>query len=51
VTPVGEVKHADGSFTVGDGTPGEVTTRVRDALLGIQQGTAPDPYGWMQRVD
>ena len=30
--------------------PGAVTMKVREALLGIQQGTAPDPHGWMQRV-
>jgi branched-chain amino acid aminotransferase len=51
VTPVGEVRHAGGSFRVADGQPGAVTMKVRDALLGIQQGTAPDPHGWMQRVD
>jgi len=50
VTPVGEVKHAHGSFTVADGTPGAVTMKVREALLGIQQGTAPDPHGWMVPV-
>ena len=50
VTPVGEVKHAGGSFTVGDGEPGPVTMRLREALLDIQHGTAPDPHGWMRRV-
>ncbi len=50
VTPVGEVKHAGGSFTVADGAPGAVTMKVREALLGIQQGTAPDPHGWMVPV-
>jgi len=51
VTPVGEVKHAGGGYQVADGAPGTVTMKVRDALLGIQQGTAPDPHGWMQRVE
>ncbi|MGH8892249.1 MAG: branched-chain amino acid aminotransferase [Actinomycetes bacterium] len=51
VTPVGQVKHTRGGFAVADGAPGAVTMKVRDALLGIQQGTAPDPHGWMQRVD
>jgi branched-chain amino acid aminotransferase len=50
VTPVGQVKHAGGEFTVADGQPGAVTMKVRDALLGIQQGTAPDPHGWMVPV-
>jgi len=51
VTPVGQVKHAGGGFTVADGAPGAVTMKLRDALLGIQQGTAPDPHGWMVPVD
>ena len=50
VTPVGEVKHAGAGFSVADGQPGAVTMKVREALLGIQQGTAPDLHGWMQRV-
>ena len=50
VTPVGRVKHAAGEFTVADGQPGAVTMKVREALLGIQHGTAPDPHGWMHRI-
>jgi branched-chain amino acid aminotransferase len=50
VTPVGTVKHAHGTFTVADAEPGAVTMKVREALLGIQQGTAPDPHGWMHTV-
>ncbi len=50
VTPVGAVKHAAGSFSVADAQPGAVTMKMREALLGIQQGTASDPHGWMQRV-
>jgi len=46
VTPVGEAKYAGGSFRIGDGEPGKVTMLLRDALCGIQQGTADDPYGW-----
>jgi branched-chain amino acid aminotransferase len=50
VTPVGQVKHSRGSFTVADGGSGAVTMKIREALLGIQQGTAPDPHGWMVPV-
>lgn len=46
VTPVGEVKSADGTFRIADGTPGEVTMTLRESLLAIQQGTADDRYGW-----
>ena len=41
---------AGGSFTVADGGSGAVTMKIREALLGIQQGTAPDPHGWMVPV-
>ena len=51
ITPVGEVKSARGSWTVADGQPGEVTMRLRNALLDIQTGRAEDRHGWLHRVD
>jgi branched-chain amino acid aminotransferase len=50
VTPVGRVKSATGEFLVGDGAPGPVTMRLRDELIGIQNGRLPDPYGWLRKV-
>jgi branched-chain amino acid aminotransferase len=50
ITPVGRAKGPDGEFLVGDGTPGPVTTRLRDELLGLQYGTRPDPFGWIHKV-
>ncbi|GAA2976797.1 MULTISPECIES: branched-chain amino acid aminotransferase [Streptomyces] len=47
ITPVGTVKSADGEWVQGDGTPGEVTLKLRDRLLDIQRGTAEDTHGWM----
>ena len=47
VTPVGEVKGRVGTWTVGDGGPGAVTMRVRNALLGIQSGRDADSHAWM----
>jgi branched-chain amino acid aminotransferase len=46
VTPVGQVKYAGGSFRVADGEPGKLTMTLRSTLLGIQEGTSADPYGW-----
>jgi branched-chain amino acid aminotransferase len=46
VTPVGEVKSASGGWVIGDGRPGEVTMQLRQALLDVQTGAAPDPHGW-----
>ncbi|MFC0599314.1 branched-chain amino acid aminotransferase [Streptomyces palmae] len=50
ITPVGSVKSARGDWTVADGQPGEVTLKLRKALLDIQTGAAPDPHGWMHRL-
>jgi len=50
ITPVGRVKGPDGEWTVGDGSPGPVTLRLREELLGIQYGYRPDPYGWVHKI-
>ena len=50
ITPVGTVKSAEHSWTVADGAPGEVTMRLREALLDIQTGRADDAHGWMRTL-
>ncbi|MCU0283647.1 MAG: branched-chain amino acid aminotransferase [Candidatus Nanopelagicales bacterium] len=50
VTPVGSVKSATASWTVGDGQPGPITMRLRHALLELQTGRAEDPFGWVHRI-
>ena len=40
----------DGEFTIADGGAGKVTMDLRERLVGIQRGTAPDPHGWVHRV-
>ncbi len=50
ITPVGTVKSAEHSWTVADGGPGEVTMRLRAALLDIQTGHAADAHGWMRTL-
>ncbi|MFD8077239.1 branched-chain amino acid aminotransferase [Streptomyces sp. NBC_00510] len=47
ITPVGSVKSTRADWTVGDGKPGEVTMKLRKALLDIQTGQSPDTHGWM----
>ncbi|HSG33271.1 MAG TPA: branched-chain amino acid aminotransferase [Sphingomonadaceae bacterium] len=51
VTPVGRVAGHDGEFTIGSGGPGQLTTRLREKLVGIQRGTLPDTHGWVMRLD
>jgi branched-chain amino acid aminotransferase len=39
-----------GNWTVGNGGAGEVTMRLRQALLDIQTGAAPDKHAWMHKI-
>ncbi|MGW0916083.1 branched-chain amino acid aminotransferase [Streptomyces sp. NPDC002784] len=50
ITPVGTVKRTGAEWTQSGGEPGEVTMRLRRALLDIQRGTAEDKHGWMHRL-
>jgi branched-chain amino acid aminotransferase len=50
ITPVGAVKSASQAWTIGDGGTGPVTAKLRQALLDIQTGAAPDAHGWVQPV-
>ena len=47
ITPVGSVKSTRADWSVADGRPGDVTMRLRAALLDIQTGRAADPHAWM----
>lgn len=51
VTPVGRVAGRDGEFTIGSGGPGQLTQKLKARLVDIQRGAAPDPHGWMLRLD
>jgi branched-chain amino acid aminotransferase len=50
VTPIGRVKGAEGEFAIGGKSTGPLTQRLRSALVDIQRGDAPDPYGWTELV-
>ncbi len=50
ITPIGVVRDRSGEFTIADGAAGKVTMDLRERLVGIQRGTAPDPHGWVHRV-
>ena len=49
VTPVGSLKW-DGGSTPEVTEAGELTMRVRQALVDIQYGRADDTFGWMHKV-
>ena len=50
ITPVGRVKGESAEWTIADGEPGPVTTRLREELIGIQYGHRPDPFNWIHKV-
>jgi len=50
IAPIGTVKSEHGGWSVGDGRPGPVTSRLRQELLDLQHGLVPDPDGWVRRV-
>jgi len=50
VTPVGLVKSSDDEFIVGRGETGEITAKIRTALLDIQTGVAKDEHNWTVSV-
>jgi branched-chain amino acid aminotransferase len=50
VTPIGRVVGPDGAFQMGAGGPGQTTMRIKQKLMDIQRGIAPDPHGWVHRL-
>ncbi|MCP9222829.1 branched-chain amino acid aminotransferase [Erythrobacter sp. LQ02-29] len=50
VTAVGTVAQPDGEFTIGSGGPGQLTTKLRERLVGIQKGAVDDTHGWVTRL-
>jgi branched-chain amino acid aminotransferase len=50
ITPVGAVDSDHGGWTIGDGTPGPISMQLREQLMAVQSGRAPDPHGWMHKL-
>ena len=51
VTPIGRVASPEGEFKMGAGGPGQITMRLKQRLVDIQHGAAPDPHGWVYKLD
>ncbi|WP_374132921.1 branched-chain amino acid aminotransferase [Sphingomonas sp. 28-62-20] len=51
VTPIGRMTLGENEFVIGSGGPGQLTQSISQTLTAIQRGTAPDPYGWVDRID
>ncbi|WP_438485716.1 branched-chain amino acid aminotransferase [Streptomyces sp. S186] len=50
ITPVGTVKRDGAEWTQSGGEPGEVTLKLREALLDIQRGVTEDAHGWRHLI-
>ena len=50
ITPIGLVKSRKGDWEINGGQTGPVAAKMREALLNLQHGLAPDTYGWMHQV-
>jgi branched-chain amino acid aminotransferase len=50
VTPVGTVASPEGEFHIGAGGIGQMTAKMRERLVGVQNGRIADTHGWMMRV-
>ena len=37
-------------LVIGSGGPGQTTQKLRQRLVAIQRGEAPDPHGWVHRI-
>jgi branched-chain amino acid aminotransferase len=50
ITPVARMRGTEIDWQVGDGTPGRISMLLRESLLNIQHGRAPDTHGWMHKI-
>jgi len=50
ITPILGFKGEGYAHTVGDGSPGEVTTAIRKHVLDVQFGRIPDSRNWLHHV-
>jgi branched-chain amino acid aminotransferase len=50
ISPVGELAARDWHITINNNETGPVATRLYDELTGIQNGSRPDPFGWLTGI-
>ena len=46
ISPVGELGYKGERYVINGGQTGALTQKLYDTIVGIQYGTAPDPFGW-----
>lgn len=50
ITPVGEVKSTKANWLINQNQTGEITSKLRENLLAIQTGDAPDIHNWIYEL-
>ena len=50
VTPVGSITGLDGKHKIADGKMGQLTSKLRQLLTGIQRGNVSDEFGWLYPI-
>ena len=50
VTPVGSVTDLDGKHKIANGKMGQLTSKLRQLLTGIQRGDISDEFGWLYPI-
>ncbi|WP_203362575.1 branched-chain amino acid aminotransferase [Bacillus sp. REN10] len=51
ISPIGEFFWKDEKLVINEGETGEISKRLYKTITGIQNGTEPDPFGWVVEVD
>ena len=50
ISPIGSITKGETRANYGDGSPGKMTTMLYDKLVGIQNETEEDIFGWLHEV-
>lgn len=50
ISPIGELNVGGETISISGGQTGELTSRLYDAITGIQNGRLEDPFGWTLEV-
>lgn len=51
ISPVGQLHWGEHTMTINNGETGELSQRVYDTIVGIQNGSVEDPHGWVVVVE
>lgn len=50
ISSVGELRYKDKTMIINAGVPGEVATKLFNALNSMHRGLIPDPHNWLMKV-